>query len=130
INVFQGRRLRRLVQKLGLPCTGYFDENGTVYEAQYFASIVWVVFFGLLITLYPLTAPRLNKWIFLPIAIIVRVVAEILLTIFRATCSSQRLLRWWQIALSTCAVGFGLSIFFLWLFSAPDRFPTLAVILL
>ena len=130
INVFQEEAVKRLVQNLGLPGTGYFDENGSVYEAQFFTILILVGFVELLLMMYPLTAPRLNSWSLTALLIIPWTVFVFIYAIWGATSTSQKLLRWWQIALSICAGGFGGSILFIWLFSMPDRFPTLASILL
>ena len=122
-------RVPRFVQALGLPGTGYFDQQGRIYEAQAFSMLAFLGFIELLAVMYPWTAPRFNRWNLVVLLAIPWSLAWILYVIWSATCKNQKLLLRWQAGLSACAILFGASIIALGLFSSPDRFPTLASIL-
>ena len=127
LNVFES--VPKLVRGLGLPGTGYFDQQGRVYEAQAFSILAFIAFVELLGVMYAWTAPRFNRWNLLVLLAIPWSLAWILYVIWSATCQNRKLLLWWQAVLSTCAILFGASIIFLVLFSSPDRFPTLASVI-
>jgi len=124
-------------RRFGLP--GYFYEDGRLYEdgqvfmyeGQLFSIIAAIGFIALFWILCPLTAPRYTRWclgafmaLFLGFAWAIRIVLT-------GKCAGhERLVRRWQFWLSWIGGVFCLGILILWLISSPDRFPTLASILL
>ena len=88
LNVFES--IPKLVRGLGLPGTGYFDQQGRVYEAQAFSILAFIAFVELLGVMYAWTAPRFNRWNLLVLLAIPWSLAWILYVIWSATCQESK----------------------------------------
>ena len=131
-------RMQRLVgwmaRKWKLP--GYMDqENGRLYEAQLFAIIASGGFLLLFLVLYPLTAPGRTIWAELAITLVLLMSLLVAWVIGSGqfpirTRRNDSILLAWKLGLAGCAMAFSVTIFLLWWFSAADRFPILASLLL
>ena len=116
-----------LNQLIGLP--GYIYADNYIYEAHIFAFIAAVGFFVLFSILYPLTAPVPTRWAVLSFAILFGGLISVL-WIFLGSTAVNGTMRRWRLLLSSAAVLFCGAIFYAWYHSSPDRFPTLASVLL
>lgn len=123
-----------IAEHWGLP--GYlYPEGGRVYEAQLFAAIAAGGFLTLFLVLYPLTAPGYTVWAYVAILVVATGFVWVARTIGSGhfpipTEQNQRLLLRWKIVLTGCAAFFCIMLICMWRLSSPDRFPTLASVLL
>jgi len=106
-----------------------------VYEAQLFAAIAAGGFLTLFLVLYPLTAPGYTVWAYVAILVVATGFVWVARTIGSGhfpipTEQNQRLLLRWKIVLTGCAAFFCIMLICMWRLSSPDRFPTLASVLL
>ncbi|WP_433967983.1 hypothetical protein [Tunturiibacter gelidiferens] len=109
---------------------GYVNKMNQFYEAQVFTFISAIGFIVLFWVLYPLTAPRPTAWSRLAFAVILVSLLLVLRVFFSGRCEDKRLLRRWQAFLSGGAVGFCAVIPLVYCLTDPERFPTLAAVLL
>ena len=122
-----------LQQKIRL--TGYVYPGGRLYEAQLFSLIAAVGFLVLFCVLYPLTAPRPSNVSLVSIGVVLLSLGWFVRVVWSGSfqfpsTANQRLLHRWKVTLTILAAFFCFMIIYLWLFSDPQRFPTMAAVLL
>ncbi len=115
-------------QRLGL--YGYVYDTGDIFEAQLFSIIAAFGFIALFLVMYPLTAPRFNRWAPVALLGLFAVLGWVLKVIWSGQCRDRNMLIRWKLRLGVVGALFGFAVLVLWLLTSPDRFPTIASILL
>jgi hypothetical protein len=142
--LFSGKAYTFLDQKLRLEAirkffidrTGYGPPGGSsFYEAHNFAAIGVIVFLGLYLLIWPLTAPVVAPVTsVIAIVVLLAFIVLVIIVFWRATPAtvgntkgSLTRVRWWI----TISLGlFFAAIAWLWVSTAADRFPIFATILI
>lgn len=126
-----GKLSRRIADYLNrvVDLPGYVYDGDLVYEAHIF-SFIAAIGFGLVFwTLYPLTAPVPTRWVTLSFLTLILILAGAL-WIFGCGKNTNATMRRWRTVLSVAAVVFCAAFPAIWYHTSPDRFPTLASVLL
>lgn len=111
--------------------TGYLYPDGTPYEGQIFVLVTTVVLSLVYVVTWPLTAPvPVRTLSIIMLAILAAAGALILYVFWGATPGSGGRLLKWQVTMTIGVVGFWAADFVLYFFTAAERFPVFAVLLL
>ena len=124
------RRLRWLAGLLDTP--GYVGPEGHIYEGHVFSALAAVVFLGIYLLLWPMTAPvPAFGWSLFALGLL-GVVAGVLVWLLWKDKSAARVkaLRWWKMGLTGAVVAFVASIALLYFLTSAERFPIFATILI
>ncbi|MDE3148268.1 MAG: hypothetical protein KGL37_02260, partial [Acidobacteriota bacterium] len=126
-----GRKLSGyLNQAFGLE--GYLRPTGQLYEAHGFAITAVLLFIGLYLVIWPLTAPVPAFWAsVIALALAGLVLLRVLWIFLTAKCfRSRRAAGWWKVSLMGSVLGTWLLIVWLYIYTSAERFPTLASVLI
>ncbi len=124
------RWLRWLARVLNTP--GYVGPEGHFHEGHVFSALAGLVFFGIYLLLWPMTAPVPAFRASLFALGLLALVAASLVWLFWKDNSAARIkaLRRWKIGLTSAVAAFVASVTLLYLLTHAERFPVLATILI
>ncbi len=123
-------RLRWLAAQLNTP--GYVGPEGHIYEGHVFSGLAGLVFLGIYLLLWPLTAPvPAIRWSLLALAFLAGVAAVLVWLAWKDNSAVRiQALRSWKIGLTAAVVAIVASITLLYFLTGTERFPILATILI
>jgi hypothetical protein len=111
--------------------TGYLYPNGTPYEGHIFVLVTTVVLALVYMVTWPLTAPvPVRTASIIMLAALAAAGVLILYVFWGATPGPGGRLFKWQVTMTIGVVGFWAADFILYVFTAAERFPVFAVLLL
>jgi hypothetical protein len=124
------RWLRWLAGLLNTP--GYVGPEGHIYEGQVFSALAALVFFGIYLLLWPLTAPvPAFRWSLVALGLLAVVSAVLVWFLWKDDLAARvKALRYWKIGLTSAVVAFVAAVALLYLLTSAERFPILATILI
>ena len=124
------RWLRWLAGLLNTP--GYVGPEGHIYEGHVFSALVALVFLGIYLLLWPLTAPvPAFGWSLFSLGLLAFVAAVLVWLSWKDNSAPRiKALRSWKIGLTGAVVAFVASTALLYFLTSAERFPILATILI